>query len=331
MALPCIFILECCVYKVQRDILMVCHKIALKKYQMILIQAYTFIHTIPLNLSTKYIHGTVHGSLKFHGSILLVFCDCPHNFSFDERIIFHEFNCNITKNVFEPFSYPTIMVYLQLRCHWVYGVHGFHKAICVNQVCMRFFHDGILIYLKVATLLNLWKDCIKDARKCRLEEFCTEHGSIPRCKPYCIGQEAADVQLNHVLAQCNVSIFLNNWIFQDAATRERLETAAIVMQKWFCGGKVDKSVGVYTSMENHRMEGFAHFKWDAERSLGNMPETHKHLAPLFCSIYNVSSFYVSLCNKHGMFPMDPSTLCLGLCRWFESICSEYLCTIFGTR
>lgn len=124
---------------------------------------------------------------------------------------------------------------------------------------------------------------------------------------------------------------MTNMQCQDSATRERLETAAIVMQKWFCGGKVDKSVGIYQSMENHRLEGFAQFKWDAERSLGSMPENHKHLAPLFCSVYNVSAFYVSLCNKHGMFPMDPSTLCMGLCRWFESICGEYLHHIFGTR
>lgn len=79
------------------------------------------------------------------------------------------------------------------------------------------------------------------------------------------------------------------------------------------------------------MAGFAQFNWDSERSLGNMPECHKQLAPLFCSVYSVSSYYVSLCNKHGMFPMDPSTLCLGLCRWFESICGEYLFHIFGSR
>lgn len=119
---------------------------------------------------------------------------------------------------------------------------------------------------------------------------------------------------------------------QDSQTRERLETAAIVMQKWFCGGKVDKSVGILqNTMEKFRMQGFAQFNWDSERSLGNMPEAHKPLAPLFCSIYSVSAFYVSLCNKHGMFPMDPSTLCLGLCRWFESICGEYLYCLFGSR
>jgi hypothetical protein len=103
------------------------------------------------------------------------------------------------------------------------------------------------------------------------------------------------------------------------------------MQKWFCGGKVDKSVGIYQAMESHRLQGFAQFNWDAERSLGNMPDASKQLAPLFCSLYNVSSLYVGLCNKHGMFPMEPSTLCMGLCRWMESISNEYLCHLFGSR
>jgi hypothetical protein len=94
---------------------------------------------------------------------------------------------------------------------------------------------------------------------------------------------------------------------------------------------VDKSVGIYTTMGAQRLHGFGQFYWDAERTLGSVPSETKGMAPLFCSVYSIASHYVALCNKHGMYPMDPSTLTMGLCRWIESIITEYLQHIFGKR
>lgn len=113
--------------------------------------------------------------------------------------------------------------------------------------------------------------------------------------------------------------------------KERLETAAIVMQRTFCGGPVDLSVGLYNCLMEHRQTGFGQYTWNAEKALGGFPKNTKGVSSLYCTAYSASAYYSMLANKHGMYAMELSTLCKGLCRWIESICREYLSHIYGKR
>jgi hypothetical protein len=86
------------------------------------------------------------------------------------------------------------------------------------------------------------------------------------------------------------------------------------MQRCFCGGPVDTSVGLYSCLPDHRHAGFAHFNWNAEKALGTFPRDTRLMASLFCTAYSASAYYSMLCNKHAMFPMELSTMCGGLFR-----------------
>ena len=96
--------------------------------------------------------------------------------------------------------------------------------------------------------------------------------------------------------------------------KERLETAVIVLQRCFCGGPVDLSVGMYTCLMDHRKQGFAQYTWNAEKALGGFPRETRGVASLYCTAYAASAYYAMLTNKHGMYSMELSTLCRGLCR-----------------
>ena len=110
-----------------------------------------------------------------------------------------------------------------------------------------------------------------------------------------------------------VVLMTNMRAFQ-SDVKERMETAAIVMQRTFCGGPVDNSVGMYSCLTTHRQHGFAQFTWNAEKALGTLPRETRTMSSLFCSVYSAAAHYSMLCNKHAMFPMELSTLCSGLCR-----------------
>jgi hypothetical protein len=109
-------------------------------------------------------------------------------------------------------------------------------------------------------------------------------------------------------------VAMTNMRAQLADIKERLETAVIVMQRCFCGGPVDQSVGLYNSLTEFRKQGFGHYNWNAEKALGSFPKETKGVAALYCTAYSASSYYSMLTNKHGMWLMELSTLTKGLCR-----------------
>lgn len=110
-------------------------------------------------------------------------------------------------------------------------------------------------------------------------------------------------------------VTMTNMRAQHADIKERMETAAIVMQRTLCGGKVDQSVGKYNCLPDHRQRGFGQFTWNAEKALGSMPKDTKLISSMFCTVYSASAYYAMMCNKHGMYPLELSTLCGGLCRF----------------
>ena len=113
----------------------------------------------------------------------------------------------------------------------------------------------------------------------------------------------------------HIIVVMTNMRAQLPEVKERLETAAIVMQRCFCGGPVDLSVGLYSCLPDHRRSGFGHYTWNAEKALGAFPKDTKGVSALYCTAYSASAYYAMLTNKHGMYAMELSTLCKGLCRW----------------
>lgn len=112
----------------------------------------------------------------------------------------------------------------------------------------------------------------------------------------------------------HIVVVMTNMRAQLPEVKERLETAVIVMQRCFCGGPVDLSVGLYNCLMDHRKSGFAQYTWNAEKALGAFPKNTKGVASLYCTAYSASAYYAMLGNKHGMYAMELSTLCKGLCR-----------------
>lgn len=94
------------------------------------------------------------------------------------------------------------------------------------------------------------------------------------------------------------------------------------MQRCFCGGPVDLSVGLYSCLADHRKSGFAQYTWNAEKALGAFPKDTKGVAALYCTAYSASAYYAMLTNKHGMYAMELSTLCKGMCRWVLCVGGE---------
>ena len=113
----------------------------------------------------------------------------------------------------------------------------------------------------------------------------------------------------------HIVVVMTNMRAQLPEIKERLETAVIVMQRCFCGGSVDNSVGMFSCLSDHRKQGFAHFTWNSEKALEAFPTQAKGAAALYCTAYSASAYYAMLANKHGMYSMELSTLCRGLCRY----------------
>lgn len=117
----------------------------------------------------------------------------------------------------------------------------------------------------------------------------------------------------------HIVVVMTNMRAQLPEVKERLETAVIVMQRIFCGGPVDLSVGLFNCLHDHRKQGFAQFTWNAEKALGTFPKESRSVASLYCTAYSASAYYAMLANKHGMYSMELSTLCKGLCRSVHSL------------
>jgi hypothetical protein len=112
----------------------------------------------------------------------------------------------------------------------------------------------------------------------------------------------------------HIVVFMTNIRAQDSVVKERFETAAIVMQRCFCGGPIDTSSGAYSCLTDLRQSGFGQYTWNSEKAMGIFPTDTANMSALFCTAYAASAYYAMLCNKHGMYLMHPSSLCTGLNR-----------------